>query len=103
MRDCFTTSTKEGIHKAIWDEIQEEPFELPSDKRLTLAAYSAGPVKVAYVEPVAPGDALPEMPLFLEPELYVPTALEATYQTTWSVCPQPLKEAVLGDEAEAAG
>ena len=58
----------EGVHKVIWDELQEEPFELPPDKPLTLAAYSAGAVKTAYVEPVAVGDLLPEMPLFLEPE-----------------------------------
>ncbi len=82
----------QGIHKALWDELKEEPFELPADKRLTLAAYSAGAVKTAYVEPVAVGDVLPEMPLFLEPEIYVPAPLEATYQTTWSVFPGALKE-----------
>jgi hypothetical protein len=27
-----------GIHKAIWDEIQDQPFDLPPDKPLTLAA-----------------------------------------------------------------
>ena len=54
----------QGIHGAIWAEISDEPFALPSDKPLTLAAYSAGPVKTAYVEPVAVGDELPEMPLF---------------------------------------
>ena len=37
-----------------------------ADEPLTLAAYSAGPVKTAYVEPAAVGDLLPEMPLFLE-------------------------------------
>jgi len=50
----------QGIHKTIWDEIAEVQFELPPDKPLTLAAYEAGPVKVAYVEPVAVGDALPD-------------------------------------------
>ena len=43
----------QGIHKAIWDELREEPFEPPSDKPLTLVAYSAGVPKKAYVEPVA--------------------------------------------------
>lgn len=81
----------EGIHKVIWDELREEPFELPPDKPLTLAAYSAGAVKTAYVEPVAVGDLLPEMPLFLEPEAYVPAPLEATYQTAWNVFPAVLK------------
>jgi hypothetical protein len=89
-----TARDPQGIHKAIWDEIEEEPFELPPDKPLTLAAYSAGLPKTAYVEPVGVGDVLPDMPLFLEPELYVPAPLEATYQTTWAACPAPLRNAV---------
>jgi hypothetical protein len=79
------------IPKAIWDEIGEEDLELPPDKPLSLAAYDAGPPYAAYVEPVAVGDVLPEMPLFLKPEFYVPAPLEATYQTTWSLFPAPLK------------
>jgi hypothetical protein len=68
-----------GIHKAIWDHFEEEEIELPADKPLTLASYDAGPDYVAYVEFVGVGDELPEMPLFLKPEIYVPTPLEATY------------------------
>jgi Protein of unknown function (DUF4058) len=96
-----TRRDPQGIHKAIWDEIDDEPFELPSDKRLTLASYSAGIEKVAYVEPVAVGDALPSMPLFLEPEIYIPASLDATYETTWSVCPSALKDAVLANGTDA--
>jgi hypothetical protein len=81
----------QGIHKAIWDEVAEEPFELPPDKPLTLAAYEAGAVKVAYVEPVAVSDVLPDMPLFLEPQVHVPAPLETTYQTTWTAYPAALK------------
>jgi hypothetical protein len=81
----------QGIHKALWDELQEEPFELLPDKPLTVGPYSAGPVKVAYVKSVAVGDVLPPMPLFLEPEAYVPAPLEATYQATWEVFPAVLK------------
>jgi hypothetical protein len=81
-----------GIHKTIWDEIVEEEFELPADKRLTLASYDAGPPPVAYVEPIAVGDALPDMPIFLKPEIYVPAPLEATYRTTWDeFFPAPMK------------
>jgi hypothetical protein len=46
---------------------------------------------LAYLEPVAVGDVLPEMPIFLKPEFYVPAPLEATYQTTWNLFPTPLK------------
>jgi hypothetical protein len=86
-----TPRDPEGIHKAIWDEIRDEAFELPADKPLTLVAYAATPVKTAYIEPVAVGDVLPEMPLFLAPELYVAVPLEATYSATWSACPAPVK------------
>src|SRR5205814_885820 len=45
-----------GLHKAIWDEFQEEDFALPPDKPLVLASYDAGPPLEAFVEPVAVGD-----------------------------------------------
>ena len=92
--DLFPPSKRDpqGIHKAIWDQIKEEDFELPADKRLTLASYDAGPPPTAYVEPIAVGDTLPDMPLFLKPEFYVPAPLEATYQETWDeFFPAPLK------------
>src|SRR5205814_4755734 len=41
----------QGIHKAIWDRLCEEPFTLPTDKPLTLASYEATTEMTAYVEP----------------------------------------------------
>jgi hypothetical protein len=38
---------------------------------------------VAYVEPIAVGEALSDMPIFLKPDFYVPAPLEETYTTTW--------------------
>jgi hypothetical protein len=81
----------QGVHKLIWDQIRDEPFELPSDKPLTVAAYAVGIELVAYVEPVAVGDPLPDMPIFLTANRYVPCPLEATYQATWNVFPAVLK------------
>lgn len=91
--DLFPPSSRDphGIHKPIWDQFKEEPFDLPVDKRLTVASYAAGYEKVAYVENMAVGDALPEMPIFLTPDHYVPCPLEATYQQSWAVFPQALK------------
>ena len=67
--DLFPPSKRDpqGIHQVIWDEIKDEPFELPPDKQLTLVAYSAGVPKKAYVDPVAVGDLLPDMPVFWIP------------------------------------
>jgi hypothetical protein len=94
--DLFPPSPRDpqGIHKALWDAICEEPFELPPDKPLTVVSYFAGSPKKGYVEPVAVGDPLPSLALFLDSGLYVPAPLETTYQTTWGDCPLELREYV---------
>ena len=91
--DLFLPSSRDphGIHKAIWDQFQEAPFDLPEGKLFTLVAYAAGAEKVAYVDNVAVGDQLPDMPIFLTPERYVMCPLEASYQVTWNVFPAALK------------
>jgi hypothetical protein len=91
--DLFPPSRRDpqGIHKLIWDRLHDEPFELPPDKPLTVVSYAAGAEAVAYVEPVAVGDPLPDMPIFLTPERHVLCPLEATYQTAWDQFPAPLK------------
>jgi hypothetical protein len=93
----------QGVHKAIWDEFQEEELDLPPDTPLTLASYDAGSDCVAYVEFLGVGDCLPNMPLFLRPEFYVPVPLEATYQTAWSTFPAALKGLLDNPLGEAAG
>jgi hypothetical protein len=78
----------QGIHGAIWSEFSDALFEQPPDEPLTLAAYSAGQKKRAYVETTAVGRELIEMPLFLEPEIYVNVPLEATYQAAFCGVPR---------------
>lgn len=78
----------QGIHKAIWSEIVEDDFQLPPGQPLTLVAYSAGELKRAFIEPVAAGADLPDMPLFLEPDRYVPVPLEQTYQSAFDAVPK---------------
>jgi hypothetical protein len=85
-----------GLYKAIWGEFQEEDFALPPNKPLTLIAYDAGPACVAYAEFIGVGDVLPDMPLFLKPETYVPAPLEKTYQETWELFPAVLKSLLTG-------
>jgi hypothetical protein len=77
-----------GIHGAIWSEISDDPFVQPNNEPLTLASYSAGTPKRAYVEPTAVGKELIDMPLFLEPEIYVNVPLEATYQAAYRGVPR---------------
>jgi hypothetical protein len=78
----------QGIHGAIWEDIADNSYRQPENKPLTLAAYDAGPPKIAYVNPVAVGEPLPDMPLFLCPGEYILVPLEATYQAAWQSVPQ---------------
>jgi len=77
-----------GIHAAVWDEIAGQEYAPPADKPLTVAAYETALSVRAYVRPVAVGDALPEMPLFLEPNGCVQAPLEPTYQTAFAAMPR---------------
>jgi len=81
-----------GIHRAIWGEGREGDFALPADKPLTCVSYVGFPEIEVYLEPVAVGDRLPDMPLFLTPEFYVPLPLEATYQSAWEAVPAVWQE-----------
>jgi len=94
--DLFPPSTRDpfGIHKAIWDEITEEDFEFPEGKDRTLVSYDADPEKIAYIETVGVGDALPDMPLILTPDFHVMVPLESTYRATWAAGPEAYREAV---------
>ena len=84
-----------GIHHVIWNELTDTPFEpRPPDKPLTVASYDASSDLTAYVDPVAIGDPLPDAPLFLAPGWYVNIPLEATYQSSWAVTPQPIRNLV---------
>lgn len=96
--DLFPPGSRdpEGIHKAIWDEFLDHDFALPKEKPLTLASYAAGAFPEAFVEPVAVGGKLPEMPLFLSPDVYVPVPLESTYQAAWETMPAYWREVLEG-------
>jgi hypothetical protein len=81
----------QGIHGAVWAEVSDEAFSLPAGEPLTLAAYSAGPVKRAFVEPTAVGRPLIDRPLFLEPDGYINVPLEPTYLAAYRGVPRKWK------------
>ncbi|MFO0960693.1 MAG: DUF4058 family protein [Isosphaeraceae bacterium] len=83
-----------GLHKLIWDEFLEEPFDFPPGKDRLLASYECGEARMAFVEPIAVGDELPPMPLFLFPGGFVPVPLEPTYLAAWDASPSALRQAV---------
>lgn len=73
----------QGIHAAIWEAIAGEEYHLPEAPPLTLAAYECGDRVRAYVLHTAIGEALPEMPLFLERGQAVSVPLQSTYNTAF--------------------
>jgi uncharacterized protein DUF4058 len=78
----------EGIHGAIWEQVEGSEFLLPRETPLTLAAYECGLITRAYVETIAVGNPLPNMPLFLEPDGHVEVPLEETYLRAIGTIPQ---------------
>ncbi len=101
--DLFPPSVRDpqGIHKAIWDEIEDQPFELPADKPLTLAAYSGGLCPEMFGTPIAVSQELPDMPLFLTPEVYIYVPLETTYQAAWVDVPPFWQDVLTARPSEA--
>jgi hypothetical protein len=87
-----------GMHFAVWenfDALHEEPPP-PAGKPLSLASYVSLPFPEAYYEPIAVGDVLAPMPLFLDPDWYVETPLEETYQAAFRGMPAFWREALNG-------
>jgi hypothetical protein len=67
------------------------PFALPADEPLLLASYRAAVPLVeftpqAVIEPFRVGANLPDMPAWLDTDLYVYVPLERTYQAAWDIC-----------------
>jgi hypothetical protein len=77
-----------GVHGAIWEQVQDDAFPAHPERPLTLVAYECGLTTRAYIEVVAVGEPLPDMPLFLEPDGCVMVPLEATYAAAFAVMPR---------------
>lgn len=84
-----TARDPQGLHGVLWEELTgEEDYQAPADKPLTLAAYEASSGIRAFIEPVAVGDELIDMPLFLTAGRHVPVPLEATYRAAFDAVPR---------------
>ncbi len=94
--DLFPPTARDpfGLHKVVWDEIEENDFALPAGKDRILASYETGGVQACYVEAIGVGEVMPDMPLFLANSWHVPVPLELTYESTWNACPEELRVAV---------
>lgn len=102
--DLFPPSIRDprGIHGAVWGDDCGPDYELPPDKPLTCVAYIGGASAEAFIEPIAVGDLLPEMPVFLTPEFYVSLPLESTYQSAWTGLPAFWRDVLSATSEETA-
>ena len=83
-----------GMHGAIWERFDDELYVTPQDQPLTLASFTAGIQPVAYVEHLAVGAELIDMPLFLNPDRYINVPLEPTYQAAFRGLPAFLQQSL---------
>ncbi len=87
-----------GLHGVLLQQLHDSDgaYDLPAEEPLTLAAYAAGPSVEVFLEHVAVGAGLPDMPLFLRPDRYVNVPLETTYQAAYRAIPAVWREVLEG-------
>lgn len=69
---------------------------LADDKPLTLSSYVAQELVEGYVEPLAVGNPLPDMPLFLTPDFYINLPLETSYGAAYRGVPSIWRDVLEG-------
>jgi hypothetical protein len=77
----------QGLHAAIWERVEDEVVGTTPEQPLTLVSYECDLTTRGYIEPIAVGDELPDMPLFLDPDVFVEVPLETTYMAAWEAVP----------------
>lgn len=91
-----------GLHGEIWSHFDEEPYDVPRDKPLTVASYLADASPEAWLEHLAAGDELPNMPLCLTPDVCIRVPLEATYAAAFATEPRYWRDVLEGRAPSAS-
>ena len=92
----------QGIHAAIWSRLDPTPLDLPIDAPLTVASYLASWSPEVWLEHRAVSQELPEMFLFLTPDVCVPVPLAATYQAAFAAAPEFWQRVLEGSQTTEA-
>jgi hypothetical protein len=83
-----------GIHAALWEYRYSESHSVTREEPLGLSSYRVDDVPRAYFQPLAVGQPLPEMPVFLTPMHYVNVPLEQTYAEAYRGVPERWKRVI---------
>ena len=81
----------DGLHPLIW-ESNKPTYVCTPEEPLLLMAYVAGSPRRAFLEPMAVGRELIDMPLFFSPSRYISVPLEQTYQSAYQDVPAKWKK-----------
>lgn len=95
-----TRRDPQGVHGAIWAEFSDEAYAAPPGRPLTLVSYEAAADVQAFIEPTAVGLPLRDMPLFVEPGVYVGIPLEETYMDAFRRLPEFYRDILTTPGAE---
>ena len=89
----------QGLHHTFWDPRHGDAHGVSKQKPFGLSAYRISLIDertmpIAYFEPVAFEQELPDMPLFLTPRHYINVPLESTYREAWKGVPGRWKRVI---------
>ncbi len=87
----------EGSHGALWERYGESTEAIDHGPPLSACSYRAVAPAEAYLVVLAHGEALPEMPLFVDAETYVNVPLEPTYRSAFEDLPAFVRDRLSAD------
>jgi hypothetical protein len=94
----------DGLHVVIWESMGGEAPPRSPRKPLLAVSYEAigregdSQRLRAFVEPLAVGDEIPSMPLFLRPGFHVKAPLASTYEIAFASIPRRWREVIEGGQ-----
>ena len=91
----------QGMRAALWEHRYSESRGVTSEEPLGLSAYRVDVVPRAYFQPLAVGEPLCDMPVFLTPSHNVNVPLEETYAAAYRGVPQRWKRVIEGIQESA--
>ena len=91
--DPFPTNS---VTSRVWEQFTGKKIDPIQGRAASLISCQVGVEdKGAFVDEVAVGGAMPDMPLFLGEDIFVHLPLEETYTAAWNGFPEPLREVLL--------
>jgi hypothetical protein len=81
-----------AIGAPIWEAMRKHTYDFPAAEPPVAASYDCRPIAHVYIEAITVGEALPDMPLSLDTDLYIQVPLEAAYKTAYAAMPARWRE-----------